>query len=80
MNIGCSDRRRAMCTSMCSRSGHPRRCGISRFADWLRHNDADRGVYEAAMRELAQRVWPTKQDYADAKTDVIEAILARATG
>jgi hypothetical protein len=46
--------------------------------DWLRSNDADRRLYETAKRELAKRDWKFIQNYADAKTDVVEEILARA--
>jgi GrpB-like predicted nucleotidyltransferase (UPF0157 family) len=49
------------------------------FRDWLRTNDADRELYESTKRELAQQDWPTMQHYADAKTTVVEDILARAT-
>ena len=35
--------------------------------------------YESTKRVLAQRDWPTMQHYADAKTAVVEAILARAS-
>jgi GrpB-like predicted nucleotidyltransferase (UPF0157 family) len=48
------------------------------FRDWLRANDADRELYERNKRELAQRDWKYVQNYADAKTAVVEAILARA--
>ena len=48
------------------------------FRDWLRANDADRELYAATKRSLSQRDWPTMQHYADAKTDVVHAILARA--
>ena len=48
------------------------------FRDWLRGNDADRDLYAATKRSLAQQDWPTMQHYADAKTDVVVAILARA--
>lgn len=48
------------------------------FRDRLRANPAERERYEAAKRELARRDWPTVQDYADAKTDVVEEIIARA--
>jgi GrpB-like predicted nucleotidyltransferase (UPF0157 family) len=50
------------------------------FRDWLRANDADRELYETTKRELAARTWRYTQDYADAKTEVVEAILARARG
>jgi GrpB-like predicted nucleotidyltransferase (UPF0157 family) len=48
------------------------------FRDWLRANTADRQVYERTKRELAGRVWKYTQQYADAKTEVVEAILTRA--
>jgi GrpB-like predicted nucleotidyltransferase (UPF0157 family) len=51
-----------------------------RFRDWLRSHDADREVYANAKRELAQREWKYMQNYADAKTEVIEGIIARAFG
>jgi GrpB-like predicted nucleotidyltransferase (UPF0157 family) len=47
------------------------------FRDWLRANDADPELYASTKRSLAKQDWPTMQHYADAKTDVIEAILAR---
>jgi GrpB-like predicted nucleotidyltransferase (UPF0157 family) len=46
--------------------------------DWLRTHDDDRALYEKTKRELAQRIWMYVQNYADAKTAVVEAILARA--
>jgi GrpB-like predicted nucleotidyltransferase (UPF0157 family) len=48
------------------------------FRDWLRANDADRNLYERTKRELAQQTWKYVQNYADAKTAVVEEILARA--
>lgn len=48
------------------------------FRDWLRHNEADRNLYAATKRELSTRDWRYVQDYADAKTDVVRRILARA--
>jgi len=48
------------------------------FRDWLRGNDADRELYTRAKRELAKRTWKYVQDYADAKTTVVEEIIARA--
>jgi len=38
------------------------------------------GVDEGISRELAHRDWTYVQQYADAKTGVIEAIIARARG
>lgn len=51
---------------------------LLRLRDWLRLHPDDRREYEAAKRELAGRTWKYVQHYADAKTQVIEAILARA--
>jgi GrpB-like predicted nucleotidyltransferase (UPF0157 family) len=48
------------------------------FRDWLRVNDADRAAYLGVKRDLAQRTWRHVQHYADAKSSVIEEILARA--
>lgn len=48
------------------------------FRDRLRAHPADRIVYEDTKRRLAAREWPTVQDYADAKSEVIEGILLRA--
>jgi len=48
------------------------------FRDWLRSNDADRDLYERTKRELANQTWKYVQNYADAKTAVVEGIVARA--
>jgi GrpB-like predicted nucleotidyltransferase (UPF0157 family) len=48
------------------------------FRDRLRTNQADRELYERTKRELAQREWKYIQNYADAKGDVVEAIVSRA--
>jgi GrpB-like predicted nucleotidyltransferase (UPF0157 family) len=47
------------------------------FRDWLREHDDDRALYEQTKRDLASRTWPTTQDYADAKNDVIAEITSR---
>jgi GrpB-like predicted nucleotidyltransferase (UPF0157 family) len=47
--------------------------------DWLRTNATDREFYASAKRELAARDWKYVQQYADAKTAVIQEILARAS-
>jgi GrpB-like predicted nucleotidyltransferase (UPF0157 family) len=49
-----------------------------RFRDWIRANPADRELYEQTKRELAAREWTYVQDYADAKTAVIDEIIERA--
>lgn len=46
--------------------------------DWLRESAADRALYAATKRDLARRAWVDMNDYAEAKTEVIQAILARA--
>ena len=48
------------------------------FRDWIRRNEADRLLYERTKRELACKTWKYTQNYADAKTAVVEEILARA--
>lgn len=48
------------------------------FRDWLRTHDEDLQRYEAAKFALAGRTWMYVQDYADAKSDVVQEILARA--
>jgi GrpB-like predicted nucleotidyltransferase (UPF0157 family) len=49
-----------------------------RFRDHLRRHEADRKRYEAVKRELAAREWAYIQNYADAKTEIIEELNARA--
>jgi len=58
-------------------SGSPEINRILNFRDWLRSNAADRDLYERTKRDLAEKEWADVQDYADAKTAVIEEILAR---
>lgn len=48
------------------------------FRDWLRTNRADRELYERTKRELAKREWKYVQNYADAKSAVVDEIIARA--
>jgi GrpB-like predicted nucleotidyltransferase (UPF0157 family) len=48
------------------------------FRDWLRAHPEDRDLYERTKRELATRMWRHVQHYADAKTAVVEEIIARA--
>jgi GrpB-like predicted nucleotidyltransferase (UPF0157 family) len=49
-----------------------------RFRDRIRENEADRELYERTKRELAAKKWKYVQDYADAKTAVVEDIVTRA--
>lgn len=51
---------------------------MRRFRDHLRTNDADRELYERTKRELAAKEWKYVQNYADAKTAVVQEILGRA--
>ena len=48
------------------------------FRNWLRRNPSDLQLYERTKRELARKEWKYVQNYADAKTAVVEEILARA--
>src|SRR3954447_8823706 len=48
------------------------------FRDWLRKSPSDRDLYARTKLALAQREWTYVQNYADAKTSVIEEIMARA--
>jgi GrpB-like predicted nucleotidyltransferase (UPF0157 family) len=48
------------------------------FRDWLRSHPDDRELYERTKRELAARTWRHIQHYANAKTEVVEAIIRRA--
>jgi GrpB-like predicted nucleotidyltransferase (UPF0157 family) len=48
------------------------------FRDWLRGNAADRALYARTKLALAQKEWKYVQNYADAKTAVIEEIMGRA--
>jgi GrpB-like predicted nucleotidyltransferase (UPF0157 family) len=47
------------------------------FRDWLRSSATDRELYAGAKRALAQRDWKYTQNYADAKTAVIDEIISR---
>jgi GrpB-like predicted nucleotidyltransferase (UPF0157 family) len=48
------------------------------FRDRLRTNEADRDLYARSKQELARRDWKYVQNYADAKTAIVEEILTRA--
>ena len=51
---------------------------VLRFRDRLRSDDADRELYASTKRELARQPWQYVQNYADAKSAVIEEILLRS--
>lgn len=50
------------------------------FRDRCRSHPEERRLYEETKQALAGRVWACVQDYADAKRDVVEGIIARAAG
>lgn len=50
------------------------------FRNWLREHAADRTLYEAVKRRLAERTWRSSNDYAEAKSAVVRTILRRAAG
>jgi GrpB-like predicted nucleotidyltransferase (UPF0157 family) len=59
-------------------AGTPEIARMLRFRDWLRADDDDRDYYAAAKRGLAGREWRHVQHYAEAKTAVVQEIMARA--
>ncbi|TMK99386.1 MAG: GrpB family protein [Actinobacteria bacterium] len=48
------------------------------FRDRLRTNEEERELYLRTKRQLAAQTWKYVQNYADAKTAVVEQIIARA--
>ena len=48
------------------------------FRDRLRSHADERRLYEREKRRLAAKTWRHTQHYADAKSEVVEAIIARA--
>lgn len=48
------------------------------FRDWLRANADERALYASKKRALAKHEWRYMQNYADAKTEVVHEIIARA--
>lgn len=59
-------------------TGCPEIARMIRFRDRLRHDPPDRMLYENTKLELATRAWESTQDYANAKSAVIQEILNRA--
>jgi GrpB-like predicted nucleotidyltransferase (UPF0157 family) len=62
----------------CFSEGCPEIRRMLTFRNWLRSDEGDRAMYERTKRELAARTWRYVQDYADAKTSIVEEILATA--
>jgi GrpB-like predicted nucleotidyltransferase (UPF0157 family) len=50
------------------------------FRDQLRRSPEGRDAYARLERELAAPEWDDMNDHADAKGDLIQAIVARAAG
>jgi len=48
------------------------------FRDWLRRNPADRDLYARTKLALVEKEWKYVQNYADAKSAVIQEIMERA--
>jgi GrpB-like predicted nucleotidyltransferase (UPF0157 family) len=48
------------------------------FRDRLRRSAGDRARYEAVKRRLAGQSWPDVNAYAEAKTGIVESIIAAA--
>ena len=46
--------------------------------DRLREDAEDRKLYARTKRDLASKSWPSMDHYAEAKTEVVEGIIARA--
>jgi GrpB-like predicted nucleotidyltransferase (UPF0157 family) len=59
-------------------SGSPEIERYLTFRDRLRNNGAERQLYEEVKRKLAALSWPHMDAYAEAKTEVIAGIIARA--
>ncbi|MBD8868476.1 GrpB family protein [Nocardioides donggukensis] len=59
-------------------TGCPEVARMLAFRDRLRDDPGDRALYARVKRGLAERTWPTVQDYADTKTAVVAEIMTRA--
>ena len=64
----------------CFSAGCPEIQRMVGFRDWLRSHETDRLLYERTKHTLANKTWKYTQEYADAKTAVVEDILAKAKG
>jgi GrpB-like predicted nucleotidyltransferase (UPF0157 family) len=59
-------------------AGSPEAERMLLFRDRLRSDPEELERYALAKRALASRTWAVVQDYADAKSEVVEGIIARA--
>jgi GrpB-like predicted nucleotidyltransferase (UPF0157 family) len=57
---------------------HPRVEAYLQFRNSLRKHAGDRDLYARTKRELLSHEWPDMNAYGDAKTEVINVILARS--
>ncbi|HYC11060.1 MAG TPA: GrpB family protein [Nitrososphaerales archaeon] len=48
------------------------------FRDWLRTHGEDRDLYLRTKRDLASKTWKYTQNYADAKSAVVNSVLKKA--
>jgi GrpB-like predicted nucleotidyltransferase (UPF0157 family) len=60
-------------------AGCPEIARMLLFRDWLRSHPDDRDRYARTKLALAEQTWQSVDDYANAKTAVIEEILKRAS-
>jgi GrpB-like predicted nucleotidyltransferase (UPF0157 family)/predicted ester cyclase len=58
--------------------GSPEIVAYLDLRDWLRIDEEGRERYAAVKRELSRRAWADMNDYADAKSDVVQDTLRRA--
>jgi len=58
--------------------GSPEIESVLFLRNWLRKNEDDRTLYAETKRRLADQKWRYVQNYADAKSSVVEAIISRA--
>ncbi|MFB6891493.1 GrpB family protein [Kitasatospora sp. NPDC056327] len=61
-------------------AGCPENARMLRFRDRLRRHAGDRELYADTKRALARQSWEYTQNYADAKSEVVAAIIGRAMG
>ncbi|HTN80731.1 MAG TPA: GrpB family protein [Acidimicrobiales bacterium] len=58
--------------------GSPEIVAYLDLRDWLRTDEDGRARYAAVKRELSTRAWDDVNDYADAKSDIVQDTLRRA--
>lgn len=59
-------------------SGSPEIGRYLLLRDHLRADEGDRKLYARTKRDLARGEWPSMQHYSEAKTEVVEGMIARA--